>query len=111
MIFNISGNISCIIRRPHKGNFSSIKFRNFTNFISPEMKDWTRSGELIFMVVLGGAGSIFGPVLGASIFLLLEEILSGLWLYWQLVFGIFLILVVLFAKGGIDSLLSRRKAQ
>ena len=84
---------------------------NFTNFISPEMMDWTRSGELIFMVVLGGAGSIFGPVLGASIFLLLEEILSGLWLYWQLVFGIFLILVVLFAKGGIDSLLSRRKAQ
>ena len=75
------------------------------------MMDWTRSGELIFMVVLGGAGSIFGPVLGASIFLLLEEILSGLWLYWQLVFGIFLILVVLFAKGGIDSLLSRRKAQ
>ena len=84
---------------------------NFTNFISPEMMDWTRSGELIFMVVLGGAGSVFGPVLGASIFLLLEEILSGLWLYWQLVFGIFLILVVLFAKGGIDSLLSRRKAQ
>ena len=84
---------------------------NFTNFISPEMMDWTRSGELIFMVVLGGAGSIFGPGLGASIFLLLEEILSGLWLYWQLVFGIFLILVVLFAKGGIDSLLSRRKAQ
>jgi branched-chain amino acid transport system permease protein len=47
---------------------------NFTHFISPEMMDWTRSGELIFMVVLGGAGSWFGPVLGAAAFLLLEEI-------------------------------------
>jgi branched-chain amino acid transport system permease protein len=82
---------------------------NFTNFISPEMMDWTRSGELIFMVVLGGTGSVFGPVLGTSVFLLLEEILSGLWLYWQLVFGVFLILVVLFAKGGIDSWLSGRR--
>jgi branched-chain amino acid transport system permease protein len=73
------------------------------------MMDWTRSGELIFMVVLGGTGSVFGPVLGTSVFLLLEEILSGLWLYWQLVFGVFLILVVLFAKGGIDSWLSGRR--
>jgi branched-chain amino acid transport system permease protein len=61
------------------------------------------------MVVLGGTGSVFGPVLGTSVFLFLEEILSGLWLYWQLVFGVFLILVVLFAKGGIDSWLSGRR--
>ena len=88
--------------------FAGALLGNFTNFISPEMMDWTRSGELIFMVVLGGAGSLFGPVLGVSVFLLLEEFLSGLWLYWQLVFGIFLILVVLFANGGIDSWLSGR---
>ena len=81
---------------------------NFTSFISPEMRDWTRSGELIFMVVLGGTSSLFGPVLGAGLFILLEEILSGFWLYWQLIFGIFLILVVLFAKGGIDNWLGRR---
>ena len=81
---------------------------NFTSFISPEMMDWTRSGELIFMVVRGGTSSLFGPVLGAGLFILLEEILSGFWLYWQLIFGIFLILVVLFAKGGIDSWLGRR---
>ena len=81
---------------------------NFTSFISPEMMDWTRSGELIFMVVLGGTSSLFGPVLGAGLFILMEEILSGFWLYWQLIFGIFLILVVLFAKGGIDSWLGRR---
>lgn len=78
---------------------------NFTHFISPEMMDWTRSGELIFMVVLGGAGSWFGPVLGAAAFLLLEEILSGMTIYWQLIFGLFLIAVVRFARGGIDGLL------
>lgn len=81
---------------------------NFTNFISPEMGDWTRSGELIFMVVLGGAGSLFGPVIGAAAFILLEELLSSYWLYWQLIFGVLLILVVLFARGGILGLLGRR---
>ncbi len=43
---------------------------NFTGFISPEMMDWTRSGELLFMVVLGGTGTLFGPVLGTSASLL-----------------------------------------
>ena len=80
---------------------------NFTNFISPEMMNWTRSGELLFMVVLGGAGSLFGPVLGAAAFILIEELLSGLTVYWQLYFGLFLIAVVLFGKGGLDGLVSR----
>ncbi len=80
---------------------------NFTGFISPDMMDWTRSGELIFMVVLGGAGSLFGPVLGTAVFLILEEFLSALTVYWQIVFGPVLILVVLFGRGGIDGLLSR----
>ena len=61
--------------------------------------DWTRSGELLFMVILGGAGSLSGPVLGAAAILLLEEVLSAYTIYWQLVFGLFLIGVVLFALG------------
>ena len=80
---------------------------NFTSFISPEMMDWTRSGELIFMVVLGGAGSLFGPVLGTAAFITIEELLSGITIYWQLLFGIFLILVVLFGKGGLSGLIDR----
>ena len=84
---------------------------NFTNFISPEMMDWTRSGELIFMVVLGGGGTLFGPVIGAAAFILLEEVLSGLWLYWQFIFGLILILVVIFAKRGLMGLLSNRRGQ
>jgi len=89
---------------------------NFTSFIAPEMMDWSRSGEMIFMVVLGGSGTLFGPVLGAAAFLLLEEYLSplldfflyeGAGIYWHFSFGIILILVVLFAKGGISGLLDR----
>ncbi len=79
---------------------------NFTGYISPDMMGWTRSGELIFMVVLGGAGSLFGPVLGTVVFLLLEEILSAFTIHWQIIFGPLLILVVLFGRGGIDGLLS-----
>jgi branched-chain amino acid transport system permease protein len=77
---------------------------NFTNFISPEMMDWTASGELIFMVVLGGTGTLFGPVLGAAAFVLLEEWLSAFTIYWQFIFGALLILVVLFWRGGINGL-------
>lgn len=80
---------------------------NFTNFVNPDMMHWTRSGELIFMVVLGGLGTLFGPVLGAFAFLLLEELLSDWTVHWQVIFGPFLILVVLFLRGGIDSLLGR----
>ena len=78
---------------------------NFTTFISPEVMDWTRSGELMFMVILGGTGSLFGPVIGASVFLLLEEIMSGYTIYWHLPFGILLILAVLFLRGGISGFL------
>jgi branched-chain amino acid transport system permease protein len=81
---------------------------NFTGFVSPDMMHWTRSGDLIIMVVLGGMGTLWGPLFGAIAFLLLEEWLSDLTTYWQLIFGPMLILVVLFARGGIDSFLGRR---
>ncbi len=82
---------------------------NFTNFISPDMIGWTRSGELIFMVVLGGAGTLFGPVYGVLAFLVIEEILSSITIYWHFIFGAMLVLVVLFVKGGISGLLTRGK--
>lgn len=76
-------------------------------FVSPAMMHWTRSGDFIIMVVLGGMGSLFGPLYGAVAFLVLEEVLSGITNYWQLIFGPMLVLVVLFARGGIDSFLGR----
>lgn len=80
---------------------------NFTTFISPEMMDWTRSGELMFMVILGGAAYLFGPVIGVAVFLVLEQTLSGVMVHWHLPFGILLILTVLFFKGGLSGLIGR----
>ena len=81
---------------------------NFTSFISPEMMDWTRSGELIFMIVMGGTGTLMGPLLGAGVFILLEEWLSNITIYWHFIFGVLLILLVLFGKGGLHGLLTMR---
>jgi branched-chain amino acid transport system permease protein len=74
---------------------------NFTSFISPDMMGWTRSGELIFMVIIGGVATLFGPLVGTVAFVLLEEFLSAITIYWHLIFGIMLVLLVLFGKGGI----------
>jgi branched-chain amino acid transport system permease protein len=78
---------------------------NHTEFVSPAMMYWTRSGDLIIMVVLGGMASPFGPLIGAVALLVLEEALSGITEYWQIILGPLLLLVVLFAHGGIDGLL------
>jgi branched-chain amino acid transport system permease protein len=80
---------------------------NFQSFISPDMMSWSRSGELMFMVILGGTGSLFGPVFGAVAFILIEEILSSFTTYWALPFGVLLILAVLFIKGGLNGLIQR----
>lgn len=78
---------------------------NFTDFIAPSMMAWTRSGELLFMVILGGIGTLAGPLVGALAYLIAEEILSGFTVYWQFFFGILLILVVLGFRRGLSSLL------
>jgi len=94
---------------------------NHTEFVSPAMMHWTRSGDLIVMVVLGGLGSLFGPLIGAVTLLVFEESLPLLIKslgtpifgagaaraaeYWQIVLGPLLLLIVLYARGGIDGLL------
>jgi branched-chain amino acid transport system permease protein len=82
---------------------------NHTNFISPALMHWTRSGDLIVMVVLGGLGSLFGPLIGAAAFLVLEEGLSRLTEYPDLILGPLLLLVAIYVNGGIDGLLEGRR--
>jgi branched-chain amino acid transport system permease protein len=79
---------------------------NHTDFISPATMHWTRSGDLIVMAVLGGMGTVFGPVIGAVTLLVLEEWLSRVTEYWQIIIGPMFLLVVLFARGGIEGLLA-----
>lgn len=78
---------------------------NFERFVSPDMMDWPRSGELMFMVIMGGMGTLFGPVLGATAFLILSEVLSNLTIHWHLIFGPLLILLVLYVRGGLTGLI------
>jgi branched-chain amino acid transport system permease protein len=85
---------------------AGVLLANHTDFISPAMMHWTRSGDLIVMAVLGGMGSVLGPVLGAVALLLFEEALSGVTEYWQIILGPLLLAVVLFARGGIDGMLA-----
>jgi len=80
---------------------------NNTDFVSPAVMYWTRSGDLMVMVILGGMGTLFGPVMGAVVYLLLEEFLSQITEYWALIMGPLLLLVVLFGRGGILGLLGR----
>jgi branched-chain amino acid transport system permease protein len=87
---------------------AGILMANFEKFVSPDMMSWQRSGELMFMVILGGMGSLFGPVLGATAFLVLSELLSTLTEHWHVIFGPFLVLFVLFVRGGLAGLLMRR---
>jgi branched-chain amino acid transport system permease protein len=80
---------------------------NNTDFVSPAVMYWTRSGDLMVMVILGGMGTLFGPLIGAVVYLVLEEVLSQLTEYWALIMGPLLLLIVLFGRGGIMGLLGR----
>jgi branched-chain amino acid transport system permease protein len=85
-------------------------YADLNRFVSPTMLSWQLSGELIVFVVLGGVGRLCGPVAGAALFILLEQQLGQLTEYWQFLLGILLLLVVLFARGGLIGLLAGRRS-
>jgi branched-chain amino acid transport system permease protein len=87
---------------------AGVLLANQAEFVSPATAAWQRSGDLIIIVVLGGMGTRSGAVLGALAFVGLEEGLSSLTHDWRLIFGPLLILIVLYAKGGLASLFERR---
>jgi branched-chain amino acid transport system permease protein len=78
---------------------------NHTEFVSPAIMYWTRSGDLMVFVVLGGLASPFGPLIGGATYLLLEEGLSRFTEYSGLFLGPGLLLVALYLHGGIEGLL------
>jgi branched-chain amino acid transport system permease protein len=79
---------------------------NQGGFVSPSMMQWSQSGLLMVMVILGGVGHLYGGVLGAAAFLLLEEVLGHATEHWQLALGALLLLVVLLTPRGLASLRS-----
>ncbi len=75
-------------------------------FANPALLGWRESGHVLVIVILGGMGTLFGPVLGAFALVLLEDAVSSLTEHWLLVIGFFVIAVVLFLPSGIASLIN-----
>ncbi|MEM9306390.1 MAG: branched-chain amino acid ABC transporter permease [Pseudomonadota bacterium] len=82
-------------------------FADLNRFVSPTMLSWQMSGELIVFIVLGGMGRVFGPVAGATLFVVLEHALGGSSDYFLFFLGLLLVVIVLFAKGGLYGLVAR----
>jgi branched-chain amino acid transport system permease protein len=81
-----------------------------TGLADPLLAYWTHSGNLIFMLVLGGFDHFFGPVLGAVVFILLQDQVMSLTPYWRFVFGAILAVVVVFFPRGLMGLVDPRRA-
>jgi branched-chain amino acid transport system permease protein len=80
-----------------------------TRHVTPQIAYWTSSGELVFIAILGGAGSALGPFLGSVAFELVRVYAAAAVAEaWQMILGAVLLLVILFAPGGVWGLLSRR---
>ena len=85
-------------------------YANHTNYITPGLSSWVQSGDLMFMVILGGMASTAGPLLGAFALLIAEEILKGWTEHWQAILGPLLVLSVIFFKRGLAGLFERPHA-
>lgn len=90
------------------GGAAGFLLANATEFVSPAMLSWQRSGELLFMVILGGVGRLWGAILGALAFVLLETWLADLTPHWKMIFGPMLVIAVLVLRGGLSGLVERR---
>ncbi|WP_439548122.1 branched-chain amino acid ABC transporter permease [Falsiroseomonas sp.] len=86
------------------GGAAGFLFANAAEFVAPAYISWQRSGELLFMVILGGLSGLHGAMLGALGFVLLEEWLSHQWEHWRIIFGVLLILAVLWLPGGLSGI-------
>ena len=87
---------------------AGVMLANKTEFVDPGLFSWHLSGELLVMVILGGLGSIYGAVIGAFAYLVLEQVFSAHTEHWMVLLGPFLILVVVFARHGIYGILHSR---
>ncbi|MBW6508531.1 MAG: branched-chain amino acid ABC transporter permease [Desulfuromonadales bacterium] len=101
--------LACFVIAGAAAGLAGALIANHTEYVSPGLMHWTHSGVILVMVLLGGSGTLFGPILGAATFLILEEVLSIYTEHWMLYLGPALILVVLFARQGIYGMLAGRE--
>ena len=84
-------------------------FADLNRFVSPNMFSWQLSGEFIVFIIIGGVGRLFGPVIGALLFVALEHFLGELSDFWHIYLGIILLLIVLFSKSGVIGLIAKKE--
>ena len=90
------------------GGLAGALYSPFAGFANTELVFWLFSGQVLIMVIVGGQGTLIGPILGAAFFMLLEHVLSQYTESWALFFGLIFIGFVMFAPQGIWGLLTRR---
>ncbi|WP_240793974.1 branched-chain amino acid ABC transporter permease [Pseudorhodobacter turbinis] len=90
---------------------SGLLMMQHAEFVSPAIATWQHSGDLIVVLVLGGLATRNGAILGAFFVVIIEEVLGSFFTEWRLIYGPLLVLMVLFAKGGISDLLVPRQTQ
>ena len=86
---------------------SGAMFALYNGFAAPPLMNWINSGDVIVMAILGGSGTLYGPMIGAAVFTVFEEQLSSLVPWWRLLLGTLFVVVVLFLPKGIVSLPAR----
>ena len=84
-------------------------FADLNRFVSPNMFSWQLSGEFIVFIIIGGVGRLFGPVVGALVFVGLEHFLGGISDFWHIYLGVILLLIVLFSKSGLIGLIAKKR--
>ena len=84
-------------------------FADLNRFVSPTMFSWQLSGEIMVFIIIGGVGRLFGPVVGALVFVGLEHWLGGLSDYWHIYLGLLLLAIVLFGRGGLIGMVAGRE--
>jgi len=90
------------------GALAGALYAPFAGFASPELFFWLISGTVLIMVIVGGSGTLIGPIIGGVFFLMLENQLSEVTSLWPLIFGSIFIAFVMFAPQGIWGLLTAR---
>lgn len=90
---------------------SGLLLVQYAEFVSPSIAAWQRSGDLIVAIVLGGLGSRNGAILGAFFIVIMEEFLSSIFHEWRLIYGPLLVLLVLYAKGGLNDLIQPKSRE
>jgi len=97
--------LACVI-----AGLAGLLYANLTGYTSPAYLNWTISGELIVMVVLGGMGTVAGPLIGTLVLLVCEELLKAWTSHWPIILGPLIVLVVMTARRGLVGYLMRGKS-